>query len=500
MRHTHASTARERVAWVSYLLAHAGEYGVVTALSRTVGVSRQTLYTWRERGRAALERACTPPVAVIAGADRERDILTLLVEGHASYRGIRRCLRQVGQRQVSLGTISAVVQEAERRALALVARLAPPQDRAVALDEMYGRDRRGAYLNVVDVESGAVWAAEGPLPVDGETWTLVLWLAQERGLRLRRAVSDGGAAMAQGLRVADPHVPLHRDVWHVLHQCGQVQGRLDRRQADLEGRTATVARQAARVAAGQRPRGQRPVTDTGAHAAAVAQARQAADNLRYLTTELHALLEVVVPGQGDVLDSAARQDEATTLLALLAAARDAAPSASRRDLARLHTALERALPGLLAFATALDGPQQEARARLGRAALATLAWAWQRRALLGPRTQDLLALLPDAWRPGATRLFDAWAATVRASSAVENWHSVLRPHLAVHRTLPPGLLALLAVWHNHQVSPRGRHHGQSPLQRSGLSDAPTDWLTALGYPPAPPDHASASVPRVVKAA
>jgi len=149
------------------------------------------LYSWMERGQAALAQAFAPPVAA-ADAELERDILTLLVEGHASYRGVRRYLRQVGRRQVSLGTISAVVQEAARRALALVARTAPPQERAVARDEIYGRDRRGAYLNVVDVESGAVWAAEGPVPVDGETWTLVLWLAQERGLRVRHAVSDGG--------------------------------------------------------------------------------------------------------------------------------------------------------------------------------------------------------------------------------------------------------------------------------------------------------------------
>ncbi len=256
MGYTHASTSSARAAWINHLLAHSGEYGVVTAVSRRVGVSRQTLYVWMERGRAALEQAFAPAPAVVADAELERAILTLLVEGHASYRGIRHCLRQVGRRQVSLGTISAVVQAAERRALALVARLAPPQERAVALDEIYGRDRQGAYLNMVDVESGAVWAAEGPVPVDGETWTLVLWLAQERGLRVRRAVSDGGAAMAQGLRTADPRVPLQRDVWHVLHQCGQVQRRLDRRRADLEERTATVARQAARgaAAAGATPR------------------------------------------------------------------------------------------------------------------------------------------------------------------------------------------------------------------------------------------------------
>jgi len=110
----------------------------------------------------------------------------------------------------------------------------------------------------------------------------------------------------------------------------------------------------------------------------VAQATQAAHSLRYLGQELHALPEVVVPGQGDVLDSVARQDEAATLLTLLAQARDAAPAASQRDLAHLHTALERALSGLLAFAAPLDGVQQEARARLGRNALDTLAWAWQR--------------------------------------------------------------------------------------------------------------------------
>jgi len=114
MEYTHASTSSERAAWISHLLAHRGEYGVVTAVSRRVGVSRQTLYAWMERGRAALEQAFAPARTVAADAELERDILTLLVEGHASYRGIRRCLRQVGRCPVSLGMISAVVQEAAR--------------------------------------------------------------------------------------------------------------------------------------------------------------------------------------------------------------------------------------------------------------------------------------------------------------------------------------------------------------------------------------------------
>jgi hypothetical protein len=80
-------------------------------------------------------------------------------------------------------------------------------------------------------------------------------------------------------------------------------------------------------------------------------------------------------------------------------------------------------------------------------------------------------------------LLASWDDAVRVSSAVERWHSILRPHLSVHRTLTSGLLALLAVWHNHRVFTRGVHKGKNPLHLSGMTEAPTDWLVALGYPP-----------------
>jgi hypothetical protein len=69
---------------------------------------------------------------------------------------------------VSYGTINAIIQEAQRRAQAWLASHAPPSSRPLALDEMYGNDRRGAYLHIVDTASHAVWAAEGPVPVDTE--------------------------------------------------------------------------------------------------------------------------------------------------------------------------------------------------------------------------------------------------------------------------------------------------------------------------------------------
>ncbi len=82
----------------------------------------------------------------------------------------------------------------------------------------------------------------------------------------------------------------------------------------------------------------------------------------------------------------------------------------------------------------------------------------------------------------AEPLLAAWDAAVRESLAVENWHSVLRPYLAVHCTLSTGMLALLVVWHNHRVAKLGLHRGQSPLMRSGMTPVANDWLAALGYP------------------
>lgn len=483
MVRSHPSTPDQRAQWVSQMLAHQRHYGFVTHLSRQIGVSRQTLYTWAKQGQHALEHAFKPTPAAAQTPALARQILGLLVESHPSYRGIQTCLAHLTNQSVSLGTIAAVIAEAQRRTLSWMASHAPASSRTLALDEIYGNNRRGAYLNVVDTLSWAVWAAEGPLPVDSESWTLLLWLAQERGLKWHATTSDGGAAVQAACQAVDPDGVHGRDVWHIFHLCAQVQGRLDRRVAVLREQTATVARQAARLASGQRPRGPNPKTDQAAHAAALAQAVQVADGVRYLTQVVRELLEVVVLRREGVLDARARQVELETLQVLLAELRDTAQAGQHHEVRRLHKHLAEALPCAVAFVARLEAVQQDMRVVLGADGMAVVAWAWQRQALLGPQLDELLNLLPEAWRSAARVLISAWEAAVRASSAVENWHSIVRPHLAVHRSLSPGMLALLAVWHNHRVFRRGVHAGSSPLQLSGMTSAPTDWLVALGYPP-----------------
>jgi hypothetical protein len=465
------------------MIAQAGTYGLVTQLARTSAVSRPTLYAWKATALDALAQAfLETSAATVRTPALERQILTLLVESHSSYANIQSCLHSLTGQSVSIGTIAAVVQEAQRRALHWMATHAPASSRTLALDEIYASNRRGAYLNVVDTTSWAVWAAEGPLPVDTDSWTLLLWLAQDRGLRWHATCSDGGKAIGAACARVDPDGQHGRDVWHILHTWAQVQGRLARQVERLQTRTATVERQAARLAAGQKPKGRRPRTDVGAHADEVAQAQRTLAAIDYLGQELRGLLEVVVLDRHGLLDGARRQQELDTLLELLAEVQSQALPSGRGELGRLSKQLVQALPRLLAFVEGVERIEQQVMSVLGAQAVALLGWAWQRRALLAPSgTDELVEGVPEGWRVAARMLLHGWASAVRASSAVENWHSILRPHLAVHRTVSSGLLALLAVWHNHRVFKRGVHQGYSPLQLSGMLDAPTDWLVALGY-------------------
>jgi hypothetical protein len=466
---------------VSQILAQP-THGLVSQLSRTHQVSRQTLYRWSATGRQALEEALgkhalprkqSPSVCTL--------VLTMLIETHASYRGIQSGLRSMHGINLSLGKIAGIVKEAGQRAQSWLNQQQAPTPRALALDEQYSSQRGKAYLNVIDVHSGQVWATVPPVEVDGDSWTLVLWYVQEQGIIRSGTVSDGGRAMQEALRQVHGEEHHQRDVWHLFHVAAQVQGRLDRAVKAEQDRVPVIQRQAEREANGQRARGRPPKAQVPEQKALLAQLSYVADGVRYLCQQLHTLLEVVVPCSDRLLSSTQRQSEIEALLDLLDELVPSATPALQKHIQMLSKQIRLALPQTLLFARRLDRMQEQASHILGPEAVALLAWAWLRRAVLGPTSKHLLQDLDPAWRASASDLLAAWDHAVRASSAVENWHSIVRPHLAVHRTLSAGMLALLAVWHNHRIAPRGLHEGLSPLQRTGSTLSDHHWLAALGY-------------------
>src|SRR5260370_11170802 len=165
MIHAHSSTPSQRVHGVRHSLAQSGSYGEVSPLSQMIGVARQPLYRGKATGQAALEQALRPvstPARTESNGQIERAILTLLVEGHASYRGIQRCLWVLLGVQVSVGKIAAVGQSGGQRAQQWVSRQVAATARGVALEEWYGSRHGEAYLHVAEWNTGAGWARPRP--------------------------------------------------------------------------------------------------------------------------------------------------------------------------------------------------------------------------------------------------------------------------------------------------------------------------------------------------
>jgi hypothetical protein len=506
---------------ISQMLAQP-THGVVSELSRTYQVSRQTLYRWTTNGRQALEEALgKKPLPRKHTTSLPLLILTMLIENHASYRGIQSTLKNLHGIEISLGTIASVIKEAGRRAQVWMNQQQAETARALALDEQYSSQRGKAYLNVIDVHSGQVWATVPPVEVDGESWTLLLWFLRDQGIISLSTVSDGGRAIQDAVSRVHGEKKHQRDVWHLFHVAAQVQARLDRAVQAESDRLPAIKRQAERVEAGKRARGRHCEVTLPEQQALIAQMSMVADGVRYLCQEwlsilpgeigepdfvempctsservspqliftrkdrdpqeLHALLEVVVLQAGRVLSYEHRRGEIEAVLDLLDELIPLAIPALQKHIRMLSKQIRLALFQALLFARQLEERQEHVSYLLGSEAVALLAWAWLRRTVLDLTNEELLQGLPSQWRAEASKLLSAWDQAVRASSAVENWHSIVRPHLAVHRTLSAGLLALLAVWHHHRIAPRGLHEGFSPLQRTGSPVSQQHWLAALGY-------------------
>ncbi|GAC1650272.1 MAG: hypothetical protein NVS4B9_41230 [Ktedonobacteraceae bacterium] len=315
---------------------------------------------------------------------------------------------------------------------------------------------------------------------------IVLWDVQAQGVSYDTLVSDGGHAIHEALKQMNLLEYHQRDVWHVFQQAAKVQARVETLVQHEEERLRTIRAYQQRTAEGHKVSGRPPKASQEEQERTVKHLLYFWEAVAYLFGELHRLLEVVIvdaTSPTGVMMASHREQELETVVSLLKVVQQQAPTSLQHDLAAMTRVVELGLPALLRFAFQLEQRHQQAAHVLGREAVQLLAWAWQRRSILGPDNATLLEGVAPGWCATAQLLLEGWTQAVRASSVVENWHSLLRPHLAVHRSLSAELLALLAVWHNHHVAPRGVHEGLSPLQRSHATSVQLDWLTALGYLP-----------------
>jgi len=481
-------------------LSAQGEYGIVTDLAFEHDVRRQRVYDLRERGRVALAAEFTPAEPEMAGsftlqvtaADMERAVVAMRVVTPASIRDIEEMLPVVFGKSWSYGKVQGVLCKAEERAAAQLEQVDLSGIENIALDEMFSQGR--PVLAGIDLDTQYLFQLEVRSSRSGDAWAESLGkLRDDQGLRPERVVKDAGSGLRAGVRKCWPGIAEHDDLFHAVYMMGQEAFYLERR---AYGAITKVDELTHRLAKAKTKAKRKNHTEQLQQArASMDDAIDRYDRFETLRREAGRVLELADRGSGRLRTSGEVVEVLTHVAAQMA-------TIAGKRVHKVATYIGNRAEGLgiyldslgdrLAAITEEAGGAEvmQATVRAYQASLMVTRGgpAWDREA----RRQELLDathhLLATTERNGE-RLMKAVGTVMpqlanryRASSAIENLNSVLRPYLVVQKHAEQGFLNLFQFYRNTRTRQWGRWKGTSALETL-TGDRVDDWLTMLGFPP-----------------
>lgn len=446
------------------------EWGRVTELAQTYGVSRSFLYQLRGRALNALSSGLAPgqpgpqPLEERLLIDRDfiRRAIVVLPLLKGTVRDIQQGLQWLLGVQRSTGYISQTLTAAGEQATLYNEGLTVPLPILGEADEIFQGSQ--PCLTVVDGRSFLVLNLTPAEARDGTTWGVTYLNLVERGIQFHDLACDGGTGLRAGVKEAGLAIPLRPDLFHLLQEAHRLTRRLEGA-AYKALENAERARRAALQDRGLLPRRGRPLkikVPLPQAELAEAEAIDRFDTCCWLLTEIRQALEPLTSDQRLVstAETQATLETALTLLKELAAP----------NITAFAEALQSNIPELMAPLVWLEQQLKPLLNPLAADTQASLIWAWQHRHDLN---LDLDTDFPQPLRPVVQAVWQTLALFHRSSSLAESLHSWLRPYLQIHRGLPKWLLPLLQLFWNHHIFQRGKRAGHSPLELAGVEEVPT---------------------------
>jgi hypothetical protein len=492
----HPSSATQLAALA---LVAQGEYGVVTDLARNYGIRRQQVYDLRERARGALEAEFTPEEPTGPGrftlemtsADLERAVVALRVVTPASIRDIVEVLPMLYGRRWSYGKVWNVLHLAEERAASQLAQVDLSGVDSIALDEMFSQGR--PVLAGIDLDTQYLFQLEVHDDRSGETWADSLGaLRDKQGLHPERVTKDAGTGLGAGVRTCWPGVDELDDLFHAVYKMGREAYRLEQaayramsQVEELLHRSALAKAESQRRSIGQELRKAR------VHMVA---AIDRYDDFEALRREAQEVLELSDRGSGVLRTSQEVVEVLTRISKEMMALGGKRIRSVGRYLGNRAAGLGRYLDdlGLRLQNLAEEVGGHEVVESVVRAYQASLMVArggprWDRTARKQELTDATRHLL-DVTERDLERLQSAVGSILpelahrhRASSAIENLNSVLRPYLVVQKHAEQGFLHLFRFYWNTRTRQWGRLKGTSAHEQL-TGERVEDWLALLGFP------------------
>ena len=467
-------------------------WGTVTRLGEEYHLSRQTVYEIASKGKEVLLAGLTPgahgpqakeKVIAVSRNRLARGTAVLTGEG-VSQRGVRRCLAEMLDTELSLGWIHGEVARAEAAAEEVNAQWQPAVEETLAGDEIYSHG--AANLLLVGNDSLYIYALLRPAACDGDTWGCVLL----EGPDTPQFASDGGTSLAAGAQAAD--IAVHQlDGDHLLRPLwGQVTRLEKQAYAALEAveeraakfnQTHTAKRLAQHLAAWERL------------SADAEEKMTRYDAFWPLAEQVDAQFGLIDLATGQVRDPVSGADALRQLGGEMEAWEG-------RIYSKLGTNLVNGASALFHYHPVLSQHLAPLIKRWGAPAIHALSRIWQ---IEADEQRHLLPILEQQTRQGwweeslaeayallgSVQFWPAWEAVSevlnrvwRGSMLAECVNSLLRPKLDRRKHTDQGCLELLRFLHNVQPFERGKRAGHSPAELVGQS-VPDDFLTLLGYAP-----------------
>lgn len=492
-----------------------GQYGRMSEMAREMDVDRRRLHEVGERAREALiaefdlpdedtsvveDTAAEEPdgkvllqLTVTVGLVK-RIVVALRVVTSASIRDIVALLAIIfGPAGAwSFGKVQNILTEAGDRAGAFSGRVPLSAVKGIVLDEMFSQNQ--PVLAGLDIQTQYLFLAEVHSSRSGEDWKEALSkLRDEQHLNPERVVKDAGTGLASGVEGTWSGIEQRDDVFHAQYKFGKARFYLERRALGAISNEYDCEE--------KRGRG----TDESKHRRAGQEWREAKDRamaaierfdaFERLCVEAEQLLKLTRPGTGELYT----QEEVSSGLKQVGLAMMEVESSHARSAGKY---LKNRAPGLALHLESLRRELLKVTETAGGEALTKAATRLYQATLdanskRGPEpkkraaTDELRAAIRDLavqadGKPAIVSqamkvVYPVLDQRERASSAVENFNSVLRPYLFVHKSVEQNFLKLFQYYWNMRTRQWGRRKGTSAYEQ--LTAVPvSDWLAMLGYP------------------
>jgi hypothetical protein len=457
----------------------------VTDLANEFDVSRKFVYQQAATAQTALDDAFTPADTAddevlfylpVTKRLLQQVALGLTLICHSSYRGVVEFCRDLLDVPLSVGWVHNIVHAAIDKARPHNAAANLANVAYAGLDEIY-QHRQPVFVGA-DIESTYCFLLSREECCDGETWGIRLFEARDRGLAPDAFVSDFGAPIQAGLKLAMPGTPHRGDVFHGLMVITEAVTFLEKYAYQKMAAYHKLQQEKnKRMKQGRHANNlnrKMDLADT-AQINAIDLADSIAVLGRWLRHDIFAVSGLPYPDRCELFDF------------VLAELQMRAPLYPKQ-LDSICSLLKNHREQLLAFAAQLDqdlirlAAQFEVSATVVRDLFDVQllddrqAKRWSKESVLRNQLRDRFLPLQKAVQNLAKRV-------VRASSVIENINSRLRNYFTLRREIGSDYLVLLQFFLNHRRflrSERPERVGKSPAELLTSQSHP-HWLEMLGY-------------------